>query len=210
MSHILIGGATGLVGRVLVQQLAPNNDLWLPCRRAGTARNGHHWLVTDFAHLTDLNLPVPIDTAFCALGTTRREAGSAEAFRRVDLDYVLSFAELARRHGCRRLVVISSLGANPHSLFLYPRTKGEMEQALLAQTWERLAIVRPAMLLGQRQPPRRSEQITQRLYPLLAPLLRGPLTRWRAIEATQVAHAMVQLAVGVGNDIVENERLLVL
>ena len=124
---------------------------------------------------------------------------------------MLAFAALARRHGCRRLLVVSSLGANPRAPALYPRTKGEMEQALLAQAWQRLVILRPAMLLGHRQPPRRSEQIVQAIYPWIKPLLQGPLRRWRAIEASKVAHAMTVLAdQAQGVEIVQNERLLTL
>ena len=202
MSRILIAGATGLIGRELVRQLPAEHELTLLCRRPGSPHPTHYWLA-------EVNLPEPVDLAFCCLGTTRKEAGSAEAFRRVDLDYVLAFAELARRHGCQQLVVVSSLGANPHSPALYPRTKGEMEQALLAQSWPRLAIVRPAMLLGDRQPPRRSEQFFQAVYPLLKPLLVGRLRRWRAIEAGQVARAMIALSrQPAGCEVVENERLL--
>jgi uncharacterized protein YbjT (DUF2867 family) len=84
-----------------------------------------------------------------------------------------------------------------------------MEQALLAQSWPRLAIVRPAMLLGNRQPPRLSEQCFQAVYPLLRPLLVGKLRRWRAIGASQVAHAMIVLSQQEhGIELVENERLL--
>lgn len=209
MSRILIAGASGLIGRELVQQLPAEHELTLLCRKPG--KEAHHWLPVDFDDLASITLPRPVDIAFCALGTTRKEAGSAEAFRRVDLDYVVAFAELARRHGCQRLIVVSSLGANQRSLALYPRTKGEMEQALLAQSWPRLAIVRPAMLLGDRQPPRRSEQIFQAIYPLFRPLLIGKLARWRAIEASQVAHAMITLSrQPAGCEIVENEQLLVL
>ncbi|MHA7001963.1 NAD-dependent epimerase/dehydratase family protein [Aeromonas schubertii] len=207
MTQILIGGASGLIGRELVACLAPRAELWLPCRRPLAGESHLHWCETDFERLEELPLPVTIDTAFCALGTTRRDAGSAAAFRRVDLDYVLAFARLARRHGCRRLVVVSSLGANPGSPFLYPHTKGEMEQALHAMEWERLVVVRPGMLLGDRPRPRRSEQISQRIYPFIAPLLRGPLARFRAIEAHRVARAMVALAEGAGAETVENERL---
>ncbi|MGL5453054.1 MAG: nucleoside-diphosphate sugar epimerase, partial [Aeromonas sp.] len=132
-------------------------------------------------------------------------------FRHVDLNYVLAFADLARRHGCQRLIVVSSIGANARALALYPRTKGEMEQALLAQSWLRLAIVRPAMLLGERQPPRLSEQLLQAIYPLFRPLLVGKLARWRAIEAKQVARAMIALSKQpVGIEIIENEQLLTL
>ena len=77
--------------------------------------------------------------------------------------------------------------------------------------WQRLVILRPAMLLGHREPARRSEQIIQAIYPLVKPLLRGSLRRWRAIEASQVAHAMARLAIQEsGIETVENERLLTL
>ncbi|MGL6333579.1 NAD(P)H-binding protein [Aeromonas jandaei] len=207
MSRILIAGASGLIGRELIKQLPAEHELTLLCRRPG--KEAHHWLPVDFDDLASVTLPRPVDIAFCALGTTRKDAGSAEAFRRVDLDYVIAFAELARRHGCQRLVVVSSMGASASSPALYPRTKGEMEQALLAQSWPRLAIVRPAMLLGDRQPPRRSEQIFQAIYPLFRPLLVGKFARWRAIEASQVAHAMITLSrQPAGCEIVENEQLL--
>lgn len=208
MSQILIAGASGLIGTALVRQLDPAHSLTLLCRKAGAPRPRHHWLPADFEQLADLDLHSPVDIAFCCLGTTRKQAGSDDAFRRVDHDYVLAFAKLARRHGCQRLIVVSSLGANPRSPALYPRTKGQMEQALLAQSWPRLAIVRPAMLLGNRQPPRRSEQFFQALYPLLRPLLIGKLRRWRAIDASQVAHAMIVLGQQEsGVEVVENERL---
>lgn len=207
MSRILIAGASGLIGRELIKQLPAEHELTLLCRKPG--KEAHHWLPVDFDDLASVTLPRPVDIAFCALGTTRKDAGSAEAFRRVDLDYVIAFAELARRHGCQRLIVVSSMGARASSPALYPRTKGEMEQALLAQSWPRLAIVRPAMLLGNRQPPRRSEQIFQAIYPLFRPLLVGKLARWRAIEASQVAHAMITLSrQPAGCEIVENEQLL--
>lgn len=207
MSRILIAGASGLIGRELIKQLPAEHELTLLCRKPG--KEAHHWLLVDFDDLANVTLPRPVDIAFCALGTTRKEAGSAEAFRRVDLDYVIAFAELARRHGCQRLIVVSSMGASARSPALYPRTKGEMEQALLAQSWPRLAIVRPAMLLGDRQPPRRSEQIFQAIYPLFRPLLVGKFARWRAIEASQVAHAMITLSrQPAGCEIVENEQLL--
>lgn len=173
MSQILIAGATGLVGQALIRQLGTEHQLTLLCRQPGEAAPNRHWLPVDFERLNEVALPGPVDMAFCCLGTTRKDAGSDEAFRRVDHDYVLAFAALARRHGCRRLLVVSSLGANPRAPALYPRTKGEMEQALLAQTWQRLVILRPAMLLGHREPSRRSEQLVQAIYPCIKPLLQG-------------------------------------
>ena len=211
--HILLAGASGLTGEHLLDRLLNEptvTRVLAPSRKPLAEHPRLENPVGDPAVFLP-QLSGRVDIAFCCLGTTRKDAGSAEAFRRVDLDYVLAFAALARLHGCRRLLVVSSLGANPGSPALYPRTKGEMEQALLAQEWQRLVILRPAMLLGHREPARRSEQIIQAIYPLVKPLLRGSLRRWRAIEASQVAHAMARLAIQEsGIETVENERLLTL
>jgi len=115
MSRFLIAGATGLIGKALLRELGTEHNLLLLCRKPGDPAPGRTWLPTSFDALDRLTLPSPVDIAFCCLGTTRKDAGSAEAFRRVDLDYVLAFAALARRHGCRRQLVVSSLGANPGS-----------------------------------------------------------------------------------------------
>jgi uncharacterized protein YbjT (DUF2867 family) len=89
----------------------------------------------------------PIDTVFCCLGTTRREAGSKEAFicrLHAGGRYGANRVTLGARH----MLVVSALGANARSPFFYNRVKGEMENALMKQEWERLTIVRPSMLVG--------------------------------------------------------------
>ena len=72
------------------------------------------------------------DAVLCALGTTRRQAGSAEAFRRVDHDYVLAACRLAREAGTPTCVYVSSLGADAAGGGLYLRVKGETERDLAA------------------------------------------------------------------------------
>ncbi|POC80046.1 hypothetical protein CRN61_07275, partial [Vibrio vulnificus] len=73
-------------------------------------------------------LQQPVDLVFCCLGTTRRAAGSADAFRYVDYQLVVESALTGRRLGAQHCLVVSALGANADSTFLYNRTKGEMEQ----------------------------------------------------------------------------------
>jgi len=46
-----------------------------------------------------------------------------EGFYRVDHDYVVNSAQLARKGGCSQFHLVSSVGANKNSSFLYPRTK---------------------------------------------------------------------------------------
>jgi uncharacterized protein YbjT (DUF2867 family) len=93
----------------------------------------------------------PVDIVFCCLGTTLRDAGSKAAFIQADYQLVVDTALTGLRLGAKHMLVVSAMGANPHSMFFYNRVKGEMEEALRAQPWTRLTILRPSMLLGDRE-----------------------------------------------------------
>lgn len=85
-------------------------------------------------------------TFFCCLGTTRKDAGSAAAFRRVDFDYVRAVHGHARAAGIAHASVVSSQGANPKSWFLYPEVKGKAEEMVKAMGFDKVSIWRPGML----------------------------------------------------------------
>ena len=143
-----------------------------------------------------------VDIAFCCLGTTIKQAGSEAAFRAVDLDMVVAFAKRAREMGARHLIVISAIGADPKSSIFYNRVKGEMEQALKAQDWPQLTIVRPSLLLGERLEPRLAEQLAGPLSKLIP-------GKYRGIEVCELARAMWRLALEEqdGVRVVESDEL---
>eukprot|EP00005_Dracoamoeba_jomungandri_P001001 CAMPEP_0174255684 /NCGR_PEP_ID=MMETSP0439-20130205/4998_1 /TAXON_ID=0 /ORGANISM="Stereomyxa ramosa, Strain Chinc5" /LENGTH=201 /DNA_ID=CAMNT_0015337973 /DNA_START=105 /DNA_END=707 /DNA_ORIENTATION=- len=87
------------------------------------------------------------DVAFCCLGTTRKQAGSAAAFRKVDFEYVNEFAEVCKEEGVKFFQLVTSQGANSKSWFLYMRTKGEIEEAIKDKGFEKTVILRPGLLL---------------------------------------------------------------
>ncbi len=126
----------------------------------------------------------------CCLGTTIKKAGSQEAFKQVDYDYVLSFARLAEKVGAQKLIVISAMGADPTSRIFYNRTKGEMERDLKNLKIPQIEIFRPSLILGKRKEHRTGEEWGKRLSPYINPLLVGPLKKYRAIEAKTIARAM--------------------
>ncbi len=132
--------------------------------------------------------------AFCALGTTRRKAGSKEAFRIVDHDLVVNFAYWARSCGADSFSVVSAVGADPESRVFYLRVKGEMEEAVREQWFPCLDIFRPALLEGDRQESRSGERIFAAACRLFNPLCRGPLARYHSIAASDVARGMIQAA----------------
>ncbi|WP_312960154.1 oxidoreductase [Stutzerimonas nitrititolerans] len=202
--RILLAGATGLTGEHLLDRLL--NEPTVECVLAPTRKPlaEHPRLDNPIGPLRTLlpQLSGDIDTAFCCLGSTLKEAGSQEAFRAIDHDLVLAFAKRARELGARHLLVISSLGANPQSNLFYCRTKGEMEEALQAQDWPQLTIARPSQLLGPRMEIRPLERMTAPLSQLLP-------GKYRGIAACTLARALWRLALedNDGVRIVESDEL---
>lgn len=96
-----------------------------------------------------------VDSVFCALGTTRSVAGTADAFRKVDLDYVAAAAKAAKASGVSQFSLVSAQGANaglwssdfkPFHGLLYSQTKGRAEEAVKAQGFSFVSIMRPGLL----------------------------------------------------------------
>ena len=139
----------------------------------------------DFFGVTDL---------FCATGTTIAKAGSQQEFRRIDYELPLHIAQIAANSGVQRLVLVSSVGANPDSTNFYLRTKGELERDLGQLGFQGLYIFRPSLLLGKRREVRLLEMIAMRFAPALDLVLWGTLKRYRAIPARIVGRAMVATA----------------
>lgn len=187
--HIVIAGATGLTGEHLLDRLLSEPTVARVLAPSRRPLASHPHLENPVGELDQLlpKLTGPVDTAFCCLGTTIKQAGSQEAFRAVDHDLVLAFARRARELGARHLVVISALGANPQSSVFYNRVKGETEEALKAMGWPQLTIARPSLLLGARREFRLGER-------LAAPLLRWLPGKYRGIDACALARALWRLA----------------
>ena len=193
----LIAGASGLVGGHLLQRLL-DAETWDRVVSLGrrTLDLDHPKLdqrLADFDHLGAIGFPES-DDAFCCLGTTIKKAGSEEAFRRVDFDYVLDVARRAREHGATQFLVVSALGADAGSRLFYNRLKGEMEEAVAALDFESVQIVRPSLLLGERGVNRPKEQFAELFSKPLRPFLSGPLRKYRPIHADVVAAALVNAA----------------
>jgi len=142
----------------------------------------------DFDRLQDFR--VVADDVYCCLGTTIKQAGSQAAFRRVDFDYPAALARAAGRDGAQRLLIVSALGADPHSRVFYNRVKGEMEEAVRAAGVPQTLLFRPSLLSGPRTAPRFGEQAGLVIGALLGPLL----GRYRPIHGDLVAAAMLRAA----------------
>lgn len=190
---VLLAGATGLVGRECLRRLSADPGVAevralarRPLAPASRAPKVSEALV-DFEQLDRVHALFQTDQVICALGTTIRQAGSRDAFRRVDHDYPLLIARLALEQGATHFLLVSALGADAQSRVFYNRVKGDLEAAILAIGFRSVTIARPSLLLGERGEFRLGEELARRLA-FLTP------TRYKPVAAWQVAEALVRAA----------------
>ena len=198
MKTALIAGSTGLVGSELLKLLTENPDYQyiytLVRKPGGDASSKIREAVIDFDAMESFSPGGPVDHVFCTLGTTIKKAGTQENFRKVDHDYVLGLAKMAKQWGTEKFLVVTALGANPRSSIFYNRVKGETEEALKALDLDHLFIFRPSLLMGERKEHRAAEKTAIAVYKVINPLFAGKLKKYKGIEARQVASAMVRTA----------------
>jgi uncharacterized protein YbjT (DUF2867 family) len=194
----LLLGATGLVGSHCLDFLLEDEgyaSVRVLTRRAIGRRHAKLEVhQVDFDELQARPELFAVDDVYCCLGTTMARAGSEAAFRRVDHDYPLQAAELAVAGGAEQFLLVSAVGADPHSRIFYNRVKGEAEAALKRLPFRAVWVLRPSLLLGDRAELRIGERLTSVVSRPLSPLLVGRFRRYRPILAREVAQAMVRLA----------------
>lgn len=149
---------------------------------------------------------------FSALGTTMKQAGSREAFRKVDFEAALEFAKVAAEGGARQFVLVSSIGSSAHSNTFYLKVKGELEDALNFLPFRSLHIFRPSFLAGDRPETRPAERVGIAVAKTLEFVFVGKLKKYSAIDASELATAMLAAArhAESGSHIYEYEQILAL
>ena len=208
--RLLLAGASGLVGQQVLRLALTDAgvaQLVAPTRRALAPAPKLLNPLVDFEHLPADAPWWKVDAVICTLGTTMAQAGSEAAFRRVDLDYPLAVARLARAAGAQAFVLNSALGAAAHSRVFYNRVKGEAENAIAALGYPSLTLVRPSLLDGGPRPEaRRGEHIALLFARVLRPLIPA---RYRAVATQAVARTLLAAAMArePGMRIVESERI---
>ncbi len=209
----IVTGATGLIGKELLRQLLEDNrfERIVVFARRSTGLISSK-LEEHFISFDDLRPYYDYfrgDVMFCALGTTMAKAGSRENFRKVDYTYILNFAAAASAMGVKHFLMVSSIGANAKSKNFYLRTKGETEEAILKSGINRVTIMRPSMLTGEREERRAAEKAGILFARSFGFIFSGPFRKYRPVAGKVVAGRMIEecFSSSTGNKIIESEEI---
>ncbi len=190
---ILLAGASGLVGGLLANRLEPARLVCIGRRRVDGLPESVRQIVADpqdwAAEIAQLQPAIAVST----LGTTIRAAGSQAGFAAIDHDLVVAVARAARGAGARQFLMVSSVGASARSRNFYLSTKGKAEDAVSALGFDRVDIMRPGLLRGDRVESRPGERIAIAVSPLTDLLTPRAFDKYRSIAAADVAGAMARL-----------------
>lgn len=192
----IVLGATGLIGSQLLRMLdsiETYEKIRVIARKPpfDVFSEKVEWLVNDFSDHQTFRSLVKGDDLFVTMGSTMAKAGSKEAFRSIDFQLTFQLIKAGAINGASQLLLVSSVGADPNSLFFYNRVKGELEQAVLSLPFWAVHILRPSMLLGERSESRPLEYFGQFISRGMNAVAGRYLGQYQPVEATAVAAAMI-------------------
>lgn len=198
IKNAIVIGATGLVGQRLIEQLnllADCEKITVVVRRENPDflkfKKVEQFVLDDFLLLNDQDVSA-YTHAFSCLGTTIKKAGSKEAFYNIDFEINAHFADLFEMTETH-LLLVSAMGAKASSPIFYNQVKGELEDYIQKLNLYRFSIIRPSLLLGDRNEKRFLEDVTQKLYGKFSHLVPNSF-KYKPVTAQQVAHTMVEAA----------------
>jgi uncharacterized protein YbjT (DUF2867 family) len=198
IKNAIVIGATGLVGQCLIEQLnslAECEKITVIVRRQIAEFNPYkkveQFVLEDFLLLNDQDVN-GYSHAFSCLGSTIKKAGSKEAFYNIDFEINAHFADLFETTETH-LILVSAMGANACSPIFYNRVKGELETYIQKLDLYRFSIIRPSLLLGERNEKRFFEDVSQKLYRRFSHWVPNSF-KYKPVTAQQVAHTMVEAA----------------
>ncbi|CAK4033972.1 NAD dependent epimerase dehydratase family [Lecanosticta acicola] len=204
MTTVALVGATGLVGSIIFNTLKGSDavkHIYTFSRKALPGDAKVTPIVSKDATEWTSQYPSGSQLFISALGTTRGNAGGFENQRKIDYDLNLAMAKAARESGSKVYVLISSSGANSKSSMGYLKMKGELEEAVQELGFENVVIVRPGVIVGNRQESRIAEAVLRNVARFAGSVSGGMLKDSWAQDDVVIARA----AVRAGLDAVEGK-----
>jgi uncharacterized protein YbjT (DUF2867 family) len=198
MKTAILFGASGFIGSHLLEDLLRDEGydhvIIVVRKKLDLNHPKLKQLTGDYHSLKDLKTELKGDHVFIALGTTRSQTPNQNDYYRIDHDYPILAASIAKDNGASSVFIVSSVGADTNSKAFYIRTKGEVERDLIKLDFQHTHIFRPSMLLGHRKAHRPLERVFIKIWQVVDPFMKGPLSHYHGIPGSDVARAMLHAA----------------
>lgn len=206
----LIIGAAGATGKNLVQVLLQDpgyTEIVIFVRRStGIVHPKLVEIVIDFDKLENESDLIKGDVWFSCLGTTRKTAGSKEKQWHIDYDIPAKFAEIAKRNGISKVVLLSAYGASAKSNVFYSRVKGNLEDRIARLAFEQYIIFKPGLLLRKN-----TDRLGERMIACVLKMLNrfGLIRKFRPLPTSTLAEKMAKApkVLTSGMHVIELEKI---
>lgn len=194
----IILGATGLTGNFVLEELLKNEEysklLVFSRIELGIKHDKLEVIICDLLKIEEQQEKFQANEVYVCIGSTTNKTPNKKLYRDIDFGIPVAAAKLCKANNIKCISIISSLGANARSTVFYPKTKGEMENEVMAFGIEKTYLLRPSMIIGARQENRLGESLGKILLSIISPFMLGKLTRYKGIEAKTIANAMIWLS----------------
>ena len=205
MKTALVFGASGLVGNHLINLLIKSSDynkIKLFVRSPIKFDSSKVEVIqTDFHNLSNYINDIKGDDCFFCIGTTKKNSPDKNEYKRIELEIPKKIGQISKLNLVKSFSFVSSGYANPKHSGDYLRYKGLVEEELKRLKFDKLGILRPSFLIGERKENRIGEKIGILIFKILSPIFIGPLKKMKPIEVNIVAKAMLNIS---KNDLTKN------
>jgi uncharacterized protein YbjT (DUF2867 family) len=197
MKKILILGGTGFVGRHLCEKLAEGDyRTTVLTRRRANAKHLQMLPMVDVIEVaghsvTDLMPLLAEHDAVVNLIAILH--GNEAAFEKAHVQLPLELVKACDAAGQRRIVHISSLGADLNAPAMYQRSKARGEAVLFSSGLD-ISVIRPSVIFGAEDKFLNTFASLQKIFPLIP--LAGSTAKFQPVWVEDVASAIVKCIEG--------------
>ena len=208
---ILIG-ATGLTGSFLLNNLLEDKDytkiIILSRKTTGINHPKLEEHIIDLFNIKNYKHLIQGDVAFCCIGTTKSKTPDQQVYTKIDCGIPSDFATICNENKVGSFLVISSMGAKANSNTFYLKTKGMMERLVLSSGIKNIYVLRPSIIIGNRNEKRFLERFAKVLFKCFDFFMVGIFEPYKSIHAKDIAKAMITLSkVGFETSILQSNQI---
>lgn len=208
----IILGATGLTGGLLLSKLLDDvryDQIKIFSRKSiGFKHPKIKEYLGDILNFDLFKKYFFADEVYCCIGTTAKKTPDKSLYKKIDIGIPMAAAKLCKKNKIDTFIVMSSLGANSKSTVFYNKIKGVMEEEVLKEGIPFTYILRPSIILGNRNENRLGEDMGKIMMRSFQFLMIGKIRKYRPIEANKIARTMIYLANAKPDlQIIESDRI---